>query len=195
MDATGLVTSAAGLIAGLGKLPEPEAQPKMIVVSGLPGTGKSYFSRRLAERTGYPIVESDALRKKLFSPPTYSAEESARLFRTIHQLIEELLGRGISVILDATNLTERHRERLYYIAAKHRARLIMVRTHAPPEVVRERLHRRTNERSQEDNSDADWEIYRRMSATVEKIRHHHFVVDTSQDITPALERVVREANR
>ena len=33
----------------LAELPEPVARPFLIVISGLPGTGKSYFSRRLAE--------------------------------------------------------------------------------------------------------------------------------------------------
>ncbi|MDP6782725.1 MAG: hypothetical protein QGG56_04015 [Dehalococcoidia bacterium] len=34
----------------LGTLPEPVANPPLVMVSGLPGTGKSYFCRYLLER-------------------------------------------------------------------------------------------------------------------------------------------------
>ena len=45
------VVADAQLLAGsLGQLPDPEAEPSLIVVSGLPGTGKSYFCSKLAER-------------------------------------------------------------------------------------------------------------------------------------------------
>ncbi len=185
---------ARRIAESLGQLPAPEAPPVLIVVSGLPGTGKSYLSRRLAERLAYPVLESDALRKQLFPAPTYSAIESGILFRAIHRLIEDLLEKGISLILDATNLTERYRERLYNIAEKHKARLIIAHTKAPPEVVRERLKDRTKKRHN-GSSDADWEVYLKLSATAEKIRRQHFTVDTAKDITPAVGKIVREAKR
>ena len=178
------------LIMSLGDLPEPSASTVLIVVSGLPGTGKSYFSARLVEKLDYIILESDALRKQLFSPPIYSAEESTSLFRVIHQLIEYLLKKGVSVILDATNLSESHREHLYNIAEKCHARLVLVETKAPPELVFSRLERRKG--GEGNKSDADWSIYQQMAPTAEKIRRHHYSVDTSRDISPVLDKIVRE---
>ena len=195
MEGSQVIADARRLAGELGQLPAPEAQPALIVVSGLPGTGKSYFCRRLAERLPYLVLESDALRKRLFTVPEYSAAESAYLFRTIHQLIEELLGQGIPVILDATNLSERHRERLYNIAERRNARLILVNVKAPPEVVQKRLENRLEKKNNGDNSDADWEVYQKLRITAEKIRRNHFAVDTSKDITPALKKITREANR
>jgi predicted kinase len=183
------------LMESLGRLPAPEVPPVFIVVSGLPGTGKSYLSRRLAERLAYPILESDALRKQLFPRPTYSAIESGILFRAIHRLIENLLDKGISLILDATNLTEKYRERLYSIAEKGKARLIIVHTKAPPEVVRERLKNRVEKGRNGEKSDADWEVYLKLSTTAEKIRRKHYTIDTSKDIAPAVEKIVGEAKR
>ena len=137
-----LIADARRLIDNYPTLPEAEAQPTIIVVIGLPGTGKSYFSRRLAERLPFLILESDTLRKQLFQTPTYSGEESAYLFRTIYQMIKDLLKRGIPVILDATNLEERVRERLYNIAENVGAKLILVSVQAPPELVEKRLKKR-----------------------------------------------------
>jgi len=190
-----LVSDLQRLTDGLGELPEPVVKPAFVAVSGLPGTGKSYFCAKLAERLSFVILESDALRKTLFSPPSYSPEESARLFRILHRLIERLLKKGIPLILDATNLSERDRERLYNIADRIDARLILVRVEAPPELVYQRLKARSNGGNSGNSSDADWEVYRKMKPTVQKISRRHYAVDSSRDITPVLDKVVREASR
>jgi len=193
-----VVPGVLQLLNRLEELPEPVAEPDLIIISGLPGTGKSYFSKRLAERVPCLILESDALRKTLFSPPSYSPRESAQLFRAIHRLLRELLKKGISVILDATNLSERFREQLYTIADQLDVRLILVRVEAPPELVYRRLESRANDsannsaNNSEDNSDADWAVYRQMQPTVDKIRRNHYVVDTSRDINSVLDKIVSE---
>ena len=196
MTETQVVSDTEQLLESLEQLPEPVVKPAFVVVSGLPGTGKSYFCRRLAERTPIIILESDVMRKTLFPSPTYSMTESARLFQAIHHLIEHLLKKGIPVVLDATNLSERNRERLYHIAYQLDARLVMVRVEAPFEVVQERLRNRANGTgSEEDQSEADWAVFQRMKTSVQQIRRHHFAVDTSRDIAPVLDKVVREVNR
>jgi predicted kinase len=135
------------------------------------------------------------MRKALFSSPGYSAAESARLFAACHGLIEWLLKNGVPVIFDATNLSEHHREHLYRISDKTRARLILVRVEAPPALAYQRLQTRKNGASPEDKSDADWEIYRQMKPRAEKIRRNHFAVDTSRDITPVIDKIIRTLNR
>ena len=194
MEDTHVISDAQRLTEKLRQLPEPVVKPTLIVVSGLPGTGKSYFCSKLAERLLFIILESDALRKILFPSPTYSLQESSRLFRAIHHLIEELLKKGMPLILDATNLSERNRERLYNIADRLNAKLILVRVEASPDVVYERLKARS-EGMPQGNSDADWAVFQRMKHTVQKIRRNHYAVDTSRDITPVLDKIVREVNR
>jgi predicted kinase len=181
------------LMTNLGQPPEPVVSPALIVVSGLPGTGKSYFSSKLAQRIPFLVLESDALRKSLFPSPSYSRQESARLFQVTHLLIQRLLVRRIPIILDATNLSERHRERLYNITDRLGAKLVLVRMEAPPEVVRERL--KVRQEAANNNSDAGWEVYQKMKPTVEKIRRNHHMVDTSRDIIPVLGKIVREVKR
>ncbi len=195
MAATQVVSDVQKLAASLGTLPEPQVQPAFIVVSGLPGTGKSHFCRQLAGRLPLVILNSDALRKTLFPSPSYHAEESGQLFQAIYRLIEELLKKGIPLVLDATNLSERYREHLYHIADRQKARLILVQVEAPAEVVYERLQARSGEDYPENHSDADWSVFQMLKPTVERIRRHHFTVDTSRDIAPVLKKIVREVNR
>lgn len=180
----------------LPSVPDPLPRAVLVVVSGLPGTGKSYFSRRLAERIPIAVVETDVMRRALFPEPDYSAEESARLFRACHALIEEMARKRIPVLLDATNLVEANRERLYNIAHRANAKLILVRVEAPPEVVAHRLSRRDEGAADpEDNSSAGRSVYDRMASSAEPIRRNHLAVDTSRDIKPVVEKIVREIQR
>jgi len=195
MGQTELSEDVERLKESLGQLPEPVVKPALIVVSGLPGSGKSYFCRKLAQRLSFPILEGDALRKVLFPSPSYSPGESNRLFQACYLLIEELLRRGIALIFDATNLIERHRERLYHIADQTGTKLIIVRVEAPAELVRQRLENRTIGASPLDRSEADWKVYQKMESSAQKIRRNHFAVDTSRDIAPVINKVVREVNR
>ena len=179
----------------LNSLPQSQVEPPLIVVSGLPGTGKSFFCRKLVERLPFLILSSDTLRKILFSSPRYKESENKRLFPACHALIEELLRKGIPVIFDATNLLERHREYLYRAAKRAEAKLILVCVEAPSEVVRQRLLAREKATVPQDDSEADWDAYNKMKPRRERISRNHFVVDTSQDITPVIDKIVRAAKR
>jgi predicted kinase len=179
----------------LGSLPEATANPGFVVVSGLPGTGKTFFCGKLAEKHPFYVLESDALRKILFPTLDYSPTESARLFAAIHGLIEWLLKHGVPVCFDATNLSEHNREYLYRISDRSGARLVLVSVEAPPAIAHQRLQTRKSESRPDNKSDADWEIYRQMQPKAEKIRRNHFAVDTSRDITPVIDKIIRALNR
>jgi len=195
MTRTQLSQDVERLRQSLHDLPEPMVAPAFVVVSGLPGTGKSFFCRKLAERCGFQILESDATRKVLFPTPNYSSRESNRLFTACHALIEQLLRMGIPLIFDATNLSERNRERLFYISDRAEVKLILVQVKAPSEVVYRRLQARKNGADPQDKSDADWNVYLKMQQAAGKIRHNHFVVDTSKDINPVINKIMRVINR
>jgi predicted kinase len=173
-------------------LPPPRTSPSLVVLSGLPGSGKSYFCRRLTSRYPMARLESDALRKALFGQPTYSAEESCRLFSACHLVLSRLLARGIAAILDATNLREVNRRQVYRIADEHKAKLILVYLQVSPAVVHERLEARLKGLHSQDLSDAGPEVYERMQHDVEPIGRPHISVDTSADIEPAITAILQQ---
>jgi predicted kinase len=179
----------------LNGLPQPQVEPPLIMVSGLPGTGKSFFCRKLAERLSFLILASDTLRKIMFPSPEYKESENKRLFSACHVLIEELLKKGIPVIFDATNLLEHHREYFYRAAERAGAKLILVWVEAPTEVVRQRLLAREKTVMPRFDSEAGWEVYNKMKPRREKISRNHLVVDTSQDITNVIDKIVRATKR
>jgi predicted kinase len=168
------------------------ADPVLVMLCGLPGTGKSHLARGLAEVLPFVIVESDQVRKILFPECSYSGEESRWVHRTCHALMAKLLRRGVRVIYDATNLHERHRELVYRLADGEEVKLIIVKAVAPEAVAHDRLSdRREGDAGDGEVSDADWEVYRRMVRDVDPIGRNHVVIDTSQDLSPAITKLLR----
>ena len=167
--------------------------PRLLVLAGLPGSGKSHFARRVVERAPFLVVETDRLRKALTARPRYTKGENRRLFAACHLLVEEFLGCGVPVLFDATNLTHRSRQPFYRIAESLGVPLAVVEVTAPRETVRRRLSAREAGLDAESNSDAGWLVYCRMVPVWEPVSREHLTVDTSTDITPALGRVERWA--
>jgi len=169
-------------------------RPFLVLLSGLPGTGKSHFARELARRASFLVLESDRLRKALAPSPKYTKGENARLFAACHRLITGYLAEGRRVLFDATNLMEAHRQPLYDLVDQMGVPLIVVRLTAPEETIRRRLAARAAKLSAGEHSDADWRVYRRMVASEEPIGRKHITVDSSGDIEAALEEIIRRVN-
>jgi predicted kinase len=187
--------AVAKIVERLANTEETTVWPVLIMLCGLPATGKSYLARCLVEQMPFVIVETDFVRKTLFPSPTYSGEESNFVHRVSHALMEKLLRRGARVIFDATNLLEFHREKVYRLARSTAAKLVIVQTVAPETVVRERLEKRQVARDSDDVSDANWAIYKRMASTQQPIGHPHLIVDTSGDLEEAVNKILRVAQK
>jgi DegV family protein with EDD domain len=193
-SAPSLEDDVSRLEAALGDVPAPRPAPFLVLVSGLPGSGKSHFSRELCRRYPLAHLNSDALRRALVPRPSHGPAESARLFAAVHALLERLLSRGVSAVLDATSLKEEHRRPLYEIAQRAGAGLIIVRTEAPEAVALERLAGRAGGAGAADASEATEAVYSRMKSEVEPVEGPYITVDTSRDIAPALKSVLQQLN-
>ena len=165
----------------------------LVVLSGLPGTGKSYFAKALAQQVPFLVLESDRLRKLLVPRPQYTPGEHSRVFAVCYLLIEEYLAQGRRVLFDATNLTEAFRRPLYQICDRLTVPLALVRFTAPRGTVKRRLADRASGMHPGDNSDAGWQVYCRLLPYEEPIQREHFTVDSSGDISLALEDIARLA--
>ena len=70
----------------------------LIILSGLPGTGKSHLANIIADNLPIKIIETDFIRHELFKNPNYTGNENAAVFSVCHALIEELLISNVSVL-------------------------------------------------------------------------------------------------
>jgi len=174
--AEALQRARAHWLVALGELERPGRRPCLVLVGGLPGTGKSTLAHALAERANFRVVRSDEVRKELaglgvqgqpspgsFGEGLYSAEWTERTYAECLSRAETLLFEGGRVLVDA-NFREESRRRAFLDAADRwgvPACFLLCR--AASEVVRSRLERRAG-----DASDADWSVYREAAARWEE---------------------------
>jgi predicted kinase len=94
------------------------AQPIMMLVVGLPGAGKSFFTKRFSETFGAPVVSVDRIRTELFAQPQFSADENDLIDRLALYQLEELLKVKRTLIIDGGCNAKTDRLRLGQLARK-----------------------------------------------------------------------------
>lgn len=157
-------------LLGLGQLAPPARRPALLLVGGLPGTGKSTLARALAREANFRIVASDPTRKRLaglsptedagseFGEGIYGREWTDRTYEACRRDAARLLFQGFRVVVDATFHDDSRRRRFLEEADRWGVPSRFLRCRADPGVVRRRLE--TRER---DVSDAGLEVYRRVA--------------------------------
>jgi predicted kinase len=87
----------------------PQPVRRLLLVTGLPGTGKTTFARQLARRYGLPLISKDTIKEPLMdrlqAGDDVSARERSRAlsdasFAVLFALARELLALGSSLILE-----------------------------------------------------------------------------------------------
>ncbi|MEU3274955.1 AAA family ATPase [Saccharomonospora sp. NPDC006951] len=156
-----------------------EGQPRLILVGGLPGTGKSTLAGGIADRLGAVLIGSDRLRKELagrspsdsaaagYRDGLYSERHSEHTYEELARRAAELLGQGETVVLDASWIRESDRARAREVASATNSTMTELRCVAPAEVGARRIAERRRAAGTEGTgpfSDADAAIATAMSA-------------------------------
>ncbi|WP_194827883.1 AAA family ATPase [Nocardia sp. XZ_19_231] len=127
---------------------------RLVLVGGLPGTGKSTVARELAERTGATVISSDHLRGKLrtegsitgpsgeYNAGAYSAAARATVYSNLLANAHTQLANGVSVIIDASWTDPDERRSATALARELSADLIELRCVVPQSVATERITQR-----------------------------------------------------
>jgi uncharacterized protein len=150
---------------------------RLVLVGGLPGTGKSTLARHVGEATGALVVRSDVVRKELagirpdqraaaeFGEGIYSAATTTAAYQELLARADRALRMGVTTVLDASWTDESQRADARALAAATASDLVELRCVAPPGVVAERIAARAAAGG--DASDADSAIGAAMAAVAD----------------------------
>lgn len=147
----------------------------VIIVSGLPGSGKSYFAQRLAEALKAVYLNSDRIRISLQAKGKYTLDDKMYIYQTMAELTDKHLSRGETVVADATFYHHAMRDLLSGIASKHHSRTAFILVIADVKLVRERLS------IPRADSEADLGVYESMKELFEPYLDKHLVLRSSTD--------------
>ncbi len=130
----------------LEELPLPERKletPAVVSLIGIPGAGKSTFSKLLQEYVPAVHLRSDLIGfLKIPKGPTY---DYYKAYVIKHALARHYLEQGYSVIMDDNNRTLYNRERVYRMGQRYGARNILFFLHISIDLALPRVQRRDME--------------------------------------------------
>lgn len=164
-----------------------KSQGKLILMSGLSGSGKTTVARKLAPQINAIHLRSDAVRKHLAGIPLdsrgddnlYTAEMNYRTYERLLELGKMLVSQGYSAILDAKFDRRNWREKALKMSESEGIPCQIIYCTAPAAILRDRLAQRTG-----DISDATPDLLARQQAIAEPFteteKAHTITINTSQ---------------
>ncbi|MFC0038633.1 AAA family ATPase [Actinomadura rayongensis] len=169
--AQGAPDPGANALADLARRHLEAGAVTLVLVGGLPGTGKTTLADGLAAELGATVLASDRVRKELagLAPETsaatpygtglYTPESTRRTYAELAGRAARLLRHGETVVLDASWTSAEHRALAAETAKQAHADVVAIECRAPADVREGRLRDR-----RPGASDADRDIARRMEA-------------------------------
>jgi aminoglycoside phosphotransferase family enzyme/predicted kinase len=146
------------------------ARPRLVLMHGFSGSGKTWLSRQLMLRLPAIRLRSDIERRRLHglreteasssavAEGLYAAEERTDIYRRLADLAENMLEAGHTVIVDASFLARVERDRFHDLAKRAGADFAIVGTTTEQKELHRRLERR--QRDGTDPSEADAAVLR-----------------------------------
>ncbi len=141
-------------------------EPLIVMMMGLPGSGKSYMARLLKNANGYSVLSTDRIRREIGLQGDYSAESVSSVYVKLAEAAAELLKEEISVILDATFSKKAYRTLCYEKLMAYPIHIFECRVRREQTII-ERIKKRISENSS--YSEADIEVYKMQRKLYEPI--------------------------
>ncbi len=153
----------------------------LIVVMGLPGSGKSYFAKRLVERLDQPYLSSDAVRKEINMMGRYESGQRLSVYENMAEKAKAILQENKSLVVDATFQYSESRQLFSRLAEDLGIKLACIYIWAEEKLIEDRLSQKR------EDSEADFEVYQKIKSNYAEIDERCIrIKSTNQNIEQML---------
>ena len=158
----------------------PSDRPIMIVIFGLPGTGKTTIATLLSKQLGIKHFNTDVVRSFLGKTRKYDEENKSLIYDEILERTRLEFEKGNSVIVDATFYKKKLRTKFKALARDYNVTVKWIEICAGEEVVKKRVSK------ERPYSEADYKVYRTIKSQFESMQEEYIQLFSAQEEMPAL---------
>jgi predicted kinase len=142
----------------------------LILISGLPGSGKTTLDSAFSAKTGAHHLNSDLLRQELGLMGHYDPKDKEKVYASLLDQTKTALTNGQHVVVDSTFYKESIREPFRQLAADCPVPVRWVEVCAQESTIRERL------KNPRPDSEADYQIYEKIKNAAEPLSEPHLTL-------------------
>lgn len=162
---------------------------KLILTSGLPGSGKSTVAAHLSSALSLPVVSIDPIEAAMWRAGIPHDMTGIAAYEVARAVAEENVKLGISIIVDAVNPVEAARAMWRSLTQEQGATLLIIECVCSDT----RLHRQRIEQRQRNipgMAEVTWERVEERRREYEPLADHRLILDTTQDIADTTEAAI-----
>lgn len=156
---------------------------RLLMITGLPGTGKTTVATALAERIAARHFNTDMIREDMELRGQYDRETKERVYLELLARAREGLRTAGKVVVDGTFYQAQLRNRFKDLAHVQGASIHWIELWADPKLIQTRVSRKRR------YSEADFEVYLKIKGLYEPIRVPHLRLESNNS---NLEEIVEE---
>lgn len=142
----------------------------LILITGLPGAGKTTFALALAEACGAVHLNTDRVRAALGLRGQYDHESKQKVYSRLIMLLETHLRDGKNAIVDGTLYRAKIRKPFLDLAEKMQVPVKWIEVCAREESIRKRLD------TKRPFSEADFRVYINIKKAYEPLEFPHLIL-------------------
>jgi len=142
----------------------------LIMITGLPGSGKTTFAKALAESLNAVHLNTDIIRGRMGKRGQYNEMDKSMIYAKMLKQTESYLHRGADVVVDATFYKGALRKPYKRLAKKYKKQLSWIVVQAAESVIKERMQQKKQ------YSEADFEIYLTIKDIYEPLEEGYLIL-------------------